>query len=282
MSSTNNRPVPSPQACARNRQRRGGGQSDRDAHRRVQRTGDHDGNVDLCGDRQQRRNTAQRSNFQHRDVGRAGADHSQRVAGLANALVGGDRHVDLTTHLRQLVDRRAGLLEVLQRAEGGRRFNGLCDGPGPVGVDPHSRHQRAHRVHPGDVVVEGLTGLGDLHLRRPCTGEAGEDLGNLRSGHGRDGGIDVDPHPSRRRGCPVGRVERGGEPVRGLGVAVFEECAEFAPTRRALDQRHLAGGDAAEAHPHRQGHDVQALENVVDGQHGSGDDDICRGHGRKA
>ena len=35
-------------------------------------------------------------------------------------------------------------------------------------------------------------------------------------------------------------------------VAVFEERAEFAPPGRAIDQRQLAGGDAAEAHSHRQ------------------------------
>ncbi len=247
------------------RQRRGGGKSDGDAHRRVQRAGDHDGNVDLRGDREQRRNTAQRSNFQHGDVGGAGADHGQRVAGLADALVGGDRHVDQAAQLRELVDRGAGLLEVLQRAGHRQRrgcFDGLRDGPGAVGVDPNRGHQGADRVDPGDVVVEGLAGLGDLHLRGARAGEAGQDFGHLRGSDGRDGGVDVDARPQRRRGRPVGRVERGGQPVRGLGVAVFEEGAEFTPAGGTVDQRQLAGGDAAEAHSHRQRNDVQAVENV--------------------
>ena len=54
--------------------------------------------------------------------------------------------------------------------------------------------------------------------------------------------------------------------MRGLGVAVFQEGAEFAPAGRTVDQRHLASGDAAEAHPHRQGHHVHPVEDIVEGR----------------
>ena len=43
---------------------------------------------------------------------------------------------------------------------------------------------------------------------------------------------------------------------------VLEEGAELAPACRAVDERQLANGDAAELHPHRQGDDVQAIEEV--------------------
>ena len=53
-------------------------------------------------------------------MGCAGADHRQRVAGFTDALVGRHRHINAATQLRELVDRGARLLEVLQRAQGGR------------------------------------------------------------------------------------------------------------------------------------------------------------------
>jgi hypothetical protein len=53
--------------------------------------------------------------------------------------------------------------------------------------------------------------------------------------------------------------------MRGLGVAVLEEGAEFAPTGGTVDQRQFAAGDAPEAHPHRQRHHMQAVQNVVQG-----------------
>ncbi len=81
-------------------------------------------------------------------------------------------------------------------------LDGLRDGPGAVGVDPHGRNQGADRVDPGDVVGEGLAGFGDLHLRGPRAGEAGQDFRHLRGGDGRDGGVDVDA------------VRRGGGGVR--------------------------------------------------------------------
>jgi hypothetical protein len=54
--------------------------------------------------------------------------------------------------------------------------------------------------------------------------------------------------------------------MRRLVVAVFQEGAEFAPAGRAVDQRQFPGGDAAKADPHRQGHHVDAVEDVVEGR----------------
>ena len=79
----------------------------------------------------------------------------QRVVGLADALVGGDRHVDPAPQLGQLGHRRARLLQVFERAVGRQRLGGgdrLVDAPAAVGVDAHRRHQCAHGVDPRDVV----------------------------------------------------------------------------------------------------------------------------------
>ena len=121
-----------------------------------------------------------------------GADHGQRVAGFADALVGGDRHVDPPAQLGQFLDGRAGLLEVLQRAQCGGGCGGLVDGPGAVGVDAHGGHQGADRIDPGHVVVEGLARLGDLHLGGTCAREAGQYFGHLRGVDRRHRGVDVD------------------------------------------------------------------------------------------
>ena len=53
-----------------------------------------------------------------------------------------------------------------------------------------------------------------------------------------------------------------GQPGRRFGRLVFQKSAELAPARRAVDERQLAHGDAAELHPHRQGDDVQAIDDV--------------------
>ena len=66
-------------------------------------------------------NPAQRGDFQHRDVGAAGSDDTQRVVGLADALVGGHRDRDAAAQFGQFGDGAARLLQVFQRPVGGQR-----------------------------------------------------------------------------------------------------------------------------------------------------------------
>ena len=156
-------------------------------------------------------------------------------------------------------------------------MSGLGDRPGPVGVHPDAGVGAGlqDRGDPGDVVDELLPGFRDLDLDRGAPGEAVEDPGHLARGDRRDRGVDGDTRPQGRRRTLPRHLQGGAKPVGGLGVVVLGEGAELTPPRRPLDQRHLPLGDAAEPHPHRQGHHVDAGEQIVDrlgaryGCHGS-------------
>ena len=96
--------------------RQGGGQRDPggDADRGLQRRGHDHRQTDLLGDPQAGRDPAERLHLEDGDVGGRQPGHPQRVLGPADRLVGGDRDVDAAAHRRQLLDRAAGLLDVLQ------------------------------------------------------------------------------------------------------------------------------------------------------------------------
>ena len=113
------------------------------------------------GHPQRARHPAQRRALEHRDVRSTGDGDPQGVVGAADRLVRGDPHVHPPPDGRQLVDRAAGLLDVLQTArspvERADGRDGRVDVPGPVGVDPHrtaGAQRVADRLHPGDVVGE--------------------------------------------------------------------------------------------------------------------------------
>ena len=110
-------------------QRRRGRQPGGDPDRRIKRAGNHDRDVDLRGDAKQCRNPAQRSDFQHSDIGGASTHHGQRVVGFADAFIGCDRHVwhvRASAQLGEFGDGGTGLFEVLQRAVGGQRCRRLA------------------------------------------------------------------------------------------------------------------------------------------------------------
>jgi len=124
-------------------QGRGGQQSVTDPDGRIECAGHHDRNLDLLSDVEQFAHPTQRRDLQHRDVGGPGADDVQRIVGLADALVGSDRHVDPPPHLGEFGHRLARLLHVLERAVGRQRIggrDGILDAPAPVRVHPHRRH----------------------------------------------------------------------------------------------------------------------------------------------
>ena len=150
-------------------QRDPGGQPDA----RLQRGRHHARQPGRLGHPQRPAHPAQRRALEHRDVGGAGDGHPQRVVGPADRLVGGDPDVDPAADRRELVDRGAGLLHVLQPAGGAvQRADGRdrrVDVPGPVGVDAHraGRPQRvADRLDPREVVAERTLVVGDLDLHR--------------------------------------------------------------------------------------------------------------------
>ena len=154
-----------------------------------------------CGDREQLGDPAQRRDLQHGDVGGPRSHHVQRVFGLADAFVGGDRHVDESAQLGQFGHRRAGLLEVLQRPVGGQRpgrLDSLGDAPAAVGVHPHRRHLLTDGVDARHVVGQRLARLGDLHLGGAGARKAGQHLGHLRRVDGRHGRVDRDAVAARR------------------------------------------------------------------------------------
>ena len=193
------------------------------------------------------------------------AHHVQRVVGLTDAFIGGDRHVDETTQLGQFGHRRAGLFEVLQGPVGGQRScrrHGLCDAPTAVCVHSHRRHVCAHGVDAGHVVGQRLARLGDLHLGGARARKAGQHLGDVGRGDCRHGRVDRDAVAARRRRRDVRRLDARRQPRGGLGRFVLEESTELAPTRGAVDERQLANRDAAELHPHWQRDDVQAVDDV--------------------
>jgi hypothetical protein len=95
------------------------------------------------------------------------------------------RDVDAAAQFGQLVDRRARLLEVLERPVGGQGPRGghrFRQRPATVGVDPDRGNHRTGRVHLSDVVDQGLSRFGDLHLDGARPGEPGQHLGHLRGG----------------------------------------------------------------------------------------------------
>ena len=158
----------------------------------------------------------------------------QRILGLADALVGGDQHVDAAPQRGQLGHRRARLLEVLEWAvsgqRGGRR-DGLVDAPAAVGVDAHRRHQRANGVDARHVVGKGLAGLGHFDLRGARAGKPGQHLGHLVCRDGRHGRVDRDAVAPDVGCCLVRRLDGRRQPMHRLGRLVFEECPELTPAR---------------------------------------------------
>ena len=180
-----------------------------------------------------------------------------RVGRPADRLVRGDRDVHGTTYGGQLLDARAGLLDVLQPARGAvqrpDRADRFVHVPAAVRVDPDLpvRTQRvADRLDPGDVVTEALAGLGDLDLGGgAATGE--HDRVRPLGGHRRDGDVDRDRRPQRRRPVTGRSLLGAAQPGLGdLGV-VLQERAPLAPAGLPPDQHALPDGDATEAGPHR-------------------------------
>src|SRR5699024_9326282 len=151
------------------------------------------------------------------------------------------------------------------------------DRPPAVGVhtDPRPRARLENGGDTGHVVDELLPLLGDFDLDRGAAREPLEDARHLSGRDRRDRGVDRDAAAPGRRRAPPPHLERGPQPVDRLRVRILGEGPELPPAGRALDQRHLALGDAPEPHVHRQRHHVHPPEKIVDrvgarnGCHGS-------------
>ena len=237
----------------------------READARVDRGGDDGRQPGLFDDVEGTARAAERLRLDDDDVGRAGARDRQRILRLAHRLVGCDRQIPLAqpvAQLGELRDARAGLLGVLEVELGQRvqRALRLVDVPPRVGVDadaPLRPHLLAHGGDAGDVVVEGLAGLGHFHLRRAAGPVAGEHTGHVRGRDGGHGGVDADPRPMRRRLRLVGEVDRRREPRARLYRRVLEEGGELAPALGPLEQCGLAMIDTAEPGGERKRDDAE-------------------------
>ncbi len=107
-----------PAGVRQGRERGGQGQAHRDADAGLQGAGDHHRQADVLGDPQAGPDPAERLHLEHGDVGGLQVAHPVGVLGPADRLVGGDRHVDPAAYGGQVLDARAGLLDVLQAAGG--------------------------------------------------------------------------------------------------------------------------------------------------------------------
>ena len=202
---------------------------------------------------------AERLDLDDDDVGRVEAGDAQRVVGGPDRLVGGQRDADAAAHLAQLLERRAGLLDVLEAA-GGRveprdgQHRGR-DVPRGVRVDPDAAGRAERVADRGDAFDVGrqvLAGLGDLDLRgrAPAARRRGRApvaastagtvvLTGTRSRTG--GGERVASRPPGRRRATATR-RRG----RSRGTA------RTRPTRRGRAAARPSRRDhAAEPQPHR-------------------------------
>ena len=163
---------------------------------------------------------------------------AQRVVGLAHALVRRDRQrpvVQAGAQLGELGDGRARLLEVLEvvRVERVGGALGLVDVPAAVGIDADATlrpQERARRAHPGHVIRQHLSALGDLHLDGARAGESGEHAPRPRRG-ATAGSVALTgmlSRTARGRRAPA-EVDRRREPGRRLGVVVLDEGRELGP-----------------------------------------------------
>ena len=204
----------------RNRRGQVGAHGDSDG--RVDGAGHHDGEAGGGDDAQRGMDAAERLGFDDEEVRGSGVRHGERVLGLADALVGRDRHIHVpgaTTDLDQLVEGGARLLDVLQ-VERGQSVDGvlgLVDVPEGVRIHPDAAlgtEELTHRLHARDVVGERLAGLGDLDLGGAGARVAGEDGPDVGRRHGRNGGVHRDAVAKRGGGRTPAEVDRGVEPGR--------------------------------------------------------------------
>ena len=274
------------------RQRRNRPQTRAHADRRLQgrRDGDrHAEAADLPGDAQHLADAAQRCGLDHRDIAGAGAHHRQRIAGLADQLVGGDpredpRALQGPADVRELVDGAAGLFDVIQRPAAGQGADGgdgLVGGPAAVGVDAHAREDvplvepGADGVDAGDVIGQRLPRFGDLDLHGRAAGVAFQqlcdDLPVRRHIDRRDGGVDFHGVDQRFRRRAPAHLERALQPPGGLLRAVLRERRPLDPAAGGVEKHDLADLHATETRAQRQSDHAGAVDELGEaGQGGRG------------
>ena len=182
---------------------------------------------DVLGDAQARPDPTERLHLQHRDVGRLELPHPVGIGRPSDRLVRGDEDRRTPPHRRQILDRGARLLDVLQAA--GRplqqlqRRDGGVDVPGPVGVhaDPSARAERvAHGLEPGLVLGERARRVGHLDLGGPAA-RAGHQRVRLLGREHRHRHVDRHPVAHRLRPVARGRLLRTAQPGGGLVVVIL-------------------------------------------------------------
>src|SRR5690606_3018497 len=150
-----------------------------------------------------------------------------------------------SAHAGQVLDSRAGLLDVLEATGGDlelrdRGHRGV-DVPEAVDVDadlPSSAEGVADRLDAGDVVGERLAWLGDLHLggRAAAGGDDGVGTGGVDGG---DGDVDGDPVAQGCGPVAVGGLDGAAQPRSGDLGRVLEERTPLAPPARTFEEHPL-------------------------------------------
>ena len=256
-----------------------------DAHGGVQRGGDHRGQPRGRHDRRGAAHAPERLDLHHDQVRGPGGRDGERVLGLADRLVRGDRGGDapgaqLRADLREVGDAGHGLLRVLEADVGqrGEHVDGLGGRPAGVGVDADLRvgQQRAHPPHAGQVGLAAAgdeTALGSVlgHLdldRGDAVAVAGQDGLDVVRGHRGHGGVDGDRLADRGGPALPAGLDRGGQPRGALVRTVLRERGELGPARRAAQQQGVAQVRAAEPHAHRQGDRDGVGQQLLDARQG--------------
>ena len=198
------------------------------------------------------RTPPERLHLEDDDVARLPQVDPQRVGRAPHHLVGGDAHVDPAAQRDQLLERGAGLLDVLQADAGRARRCGRprCRRPRRRWRRPGSRRRaRGRRAPPRPgrrSSAARLARLGDLHLGGAAA-RGRDDRVRPVGVHGGDGHVDRHRRPQRRRPALDGGLDGGGPPPAALGHVVVPERGELAPAGRAAHQHAVADVDAAEA-----------------------------------
>ena len=221
---------------------------------------------------ERRADSAEWSDLDHDDIGRAGDRDPQRVLGLAHRLVRRHRH----RRRRRGPDRRAPAPAPRRWRRAARRTRRSPRRPrmpsGATLPGPRRRSSRRWR-RPGSARPSRLTrrpsppparcpptrvwpASATLILAVVAPGKRASTAATCVGRHRGDGRVDRHVLADGHRPLPPAALDRRRQPAGRLQVVVLGERAELTPAGRSTQHEHLALQQPAEPHPHRQSHHV--------------------------